>query len=531
MKIIGYYGTIESVRVTENKKVTADNTLFSLKDVGETTDYQLLLSRRSELETQLQKLTQLARTGFVYAETDGVVSGVPEDADIELLSSGSSDEWKVVLLSEDVQPTTIYYAAIVTAVNGRSITVRYVEATGQTDANFDPAGYSEGISASTLTAELPVGAEQTVPAQGEYLILKATGNSTLEIVPGSGGGITPPETKLTGTYTAVLNALPGSNGLNLKVYVTQTESGTETVTDTFAYNPAIEKNDIALTENGNVTLVKLDELKAGDVLVVTLQENVVTVINSAQRTTASGQGGQMPDGTQGNLPSDGMGGMGDMSGMDGMGGGSEAAGGMQAGGSGGAMPSGGSMGGMPGGLGGTQEQTYENYVVEETQLLSISGQEEVSLTITVDELDILSLETGLDAQVTLDAMKGQSFSGTIRRIGHEGTNDGGNTKFTVTIVLPRQAAMLDGMNASVKIVTETHDAAVTIPAAALVEADGKTYVYTAYETETDTLDGMKEVETGASDGETVEILSGLSAGDPYYYRYADTVTYNFLTAI
>lgn len=41
--------------------------------------------------------------------------------------------------------------------------------------------------------------------------------------------------------------------------------------------------------------------------------------------------------------------------------------------------------------------------------------------------------------------------------------------------------------------------------------------------------GLVEVETGVSDGELVEILSGLSLGDSFYYRYADTVTYSFLT--
>ena len=36
-----------------------------------------------------------------------------------------------------------------------------------------------------------------------------------------------------------------------------------------------------------------------------------------------------------------------------------------------------------------------------------------------------------------------------------------------------------------------------------------------------------QVETGASDGQTVEILSGLERGDEYYYRYADSVRYEF----
>lgn len=54
------------------------------------------------------------------------------------------------------------------------------------------------------------------------------------------------------------------------------------------------------------------------------------------------------------------------------------------------------------------------------------------------------------------------------------------------------------------------------------------YVYTAYDEREDSLSGLVEVETGVSDGEVVEILSGLSLGDSFYYRYADTVTYSFL---
>lgn len=89
--------------------------------------------------------------------------------------------------------------------------------------------------------------------------------------------------------------------------------------------------------------------------------------------------------------------------------------------------------------------------------------------------------------------------------------------------------MLDGMNASVKIVTATSNAAVAIPVAALVEDDGRTYVYTTYDARDDELGVLVEVETGVSDGDLVEILSGLNLGNTFYYRYADTVTYSFLT--
>ena len=43
--------------------------------------------------------------------------------------------------------------------------------------------------------------------------------------------------------------------------------------------------------------------------------------------------------------------------------------------------------------------------------------------------------------------------------------------------------------------------------------------------ETDTLLNPVPVETGISDGTNAEILSGLSVGEPYFYRYADSVSY------
>ena len=63
----------------------------------------------------------------------------------------------------------------------------------------------------------------------------------------------------------------------------------------------------------------------------------------------------------------------------------------------------------------------------------------------------------------------------------------------------------------------------TVPSAALVEDGGKTIVYTALDKKTGEPSAPVEVTTGISDGETVEILSGLSSGDSIYYRYYDTL--------
>lgn len=185
------------------------------------------------------------------------------------------------------------------------------------------------------------------------------------------------------------------------------------------------------------------------------------------------------------------------------------------------------FGGMSGGAGTDSQEVYDTYSTGKTEVLTITPLEEMTVSIQVDELDVLSLETGLDAQITLDALEGQSFEGTVTAIAREGVNEGGNTKFTVEITLPRQARMLPGMNASVKIVTAVSDPVPTLPAGALVEVGGRTCVYLGYDEKKDQLTDLTEVQTGLSDGERVQILSGMPEDGTVYYRYADTVVYSF----
>ena len=74
---------------------------------------------------------------------------------------------------------------------------------------------------------------------------------------------------------------------------------------------------------------------------------------------------------------------------------------------------------LPGGLGGSMsggssgkssQKSYDTYSTGTTRVLTITPQEEMTISIQVDELDILSLRTGLGAQITLDALEGQSLS-------------------------------------------------------------------------------------------------------------------------
>ncbi len=171
-----------------------------------------------------------------------------------------------------------------------------------------------------------------------------------------------------------------------------------------------------------------------------------------------------------------------------------------------------------------EEELFDDTLI---QIAAVTPQETMSLEITVDELDVGSIQTGMTAQIKINALGGEKVSATVSEIGSIGTSEGGSSKFTVKLSLPRGENMLVGMSATASIVANSVSDAVLLPAKALVEKGTKTYVYTDYDEKKEELCGLVQVSVGASDGENVQILEGLSQGDAYYYAYYDTLTISY----
>ena len=178
-----------------------------------------------------------------------------------------------------------------------------------------------------------------------------------------------------------------------------------------------------------------------------------------------------------------------------------------------------SMGGY-GGSSSTQTQLYD--LVGDV-LMTVTPQDTMTLTVPVDESDISSVKTGMLAEITVNALPEEVFEGEITKVAKTGSGNGGSSKFDVEITLDRQGKMLSGMSASAVISLYEKMDVLTLPAAALTEDGGKTVVYTALDKKTGEPINPVEVTTGLSDGETVEILSGLQSGDSVYYYYYDTL--------
>ena len=160
----------------------------------------------------------------------------------------------------------------------------------------------------------------------------------------------------------------------------------------------------------------------------------------------------------------------------------------------------------------------DDTVEELTEVAVISPDVTMSVTITVDESDILSLAVGQEADVTVRSVGEDSMTGVVTEIDKSGLSE----YYTAVIELNKISGMLPGMTASVDVRIEGVDGAIIIPVDALHQTSDSAYVYTSYNEETQQYGGRVDVEIGLSNDDYVEIKSGLSVGDTVYYTQKQT---------
>ena len=162
----------------------------------------------------------------------------------------------------------------------------------------------------------------------------------------------------------------------------------------------------------------------------------------------------------------------------------------------------------------------------EVTVAAVIPQDTATVSIMVDQQDILEIKEGMEAVVVIPAFSDSPLTARVSAVIPEGINQGGSSKFKVELTLPRHEQMLSGMNAAVQIPLGSVKNTLVIPVAAVVDDGAKTYVYRGFDEKKDALTDPAEVVLGVSDGIYVEVLSGLAEGDPFYYAYYDTLEIN-----
>lgn len=155
-----------------------------------------------------------------------------------------------------------------------------------------------------------------------------------------------------------------------------------------------------------------------------------------------------------------------------------------------------------------------DYTEDSTAIATISPDEKMSVTISVDESDILALELGQEVSVSVSSVSEDSFAGTLTEINRTSTSSG---TYSAVVELEKADGMLSGMTASVSVRIEGVDDAILIPVEALNQTKDGAYVYTSYDEQLQEYGGKVDVVTGLENSTYVEIKSGLSVGDTVYY--------------
>ena len=155
---------------------------------------------------------------------------------------------------------------------------------------------------------------------------------------------------------------------------------------------------------------------------------------------------------------------------------------------------------------------------EAADIAVLSPDISMSVTITVDETDILALALGQAADITVRSLGSNTLGGVVTEI--DKTDSSG--AYTAVITLDKVQGMLPGMTASVDVRIEGVDDAILIPADALHQTSAGYFVYTSYDEETQQFGGTVDVVPGLSNSSYVEIKSGIAEGDTVYYTKADS---------
>lgn len=164
----------------------------------------------------------------------------------------------------------------------------------------------------------------------------------------------------------------------------------------------------------------------------------------------------------------------------------------------------------------------------------------LTMTLSVDELDISTIQVGQKVTITADAVEGKTYEGEVTSISVQGTTAAGATTYPVTVRIDNTDGLLPGMNVDAQIITASSEQALAIPTSAvqrgnkvLVSVDsesGKAALAKQEESSSTSEDGSPEaakpaaddapegyvyvdVTLGLNSDDYIEITSGLAEGD------------------
>ena len=161
--------------------------------------------------------------------------------------------------------------------------------------------------------------------------------------------------------------------------------------------------------------------------------------------------------------------------------------------------------------------------VSDGSVLTLYPDISMSVTIGIDETDILALKEGQEAEITVDSVGEEIYPGTVTEISKVADTSTGVTQYSAEVLLDKAPGMLPGMTADEDIKIEGSENALIIPVDALHKTSTGAFVYTSFDEETQQYGDKVDVVPGMQNDEYAEILSGLQEGDTVYYTKQENI--------
>jgi HlyD family secretion protein len=144
----------------------------------------------------------------------------------------------------------------------------------------------------------------------------------------------------------------------------------------------------------------------------------------------------------------------------------------------------------------TQNVTLGDTVSAGKVLAAVADMDSLEFEVTIDELDISSIEVGQDVKITADALPETTdspLSGKVTKISMEGTSSNGVTTYPVTISIDKNEKLKAGMNVNGEIITSLKNDTLMVPLEAVTKVGGSSFVYVVG-------DGNQDARQGNSEG-------------------------------
>lgn len=162
-------------------------------------------------------------------------------------------------------------------------------------------------------------------------------------------------------------------------------------------------------------------------------------------------------------------------------------------------------------------------IASTTKGITMSSPGLVNVESQIDQIDIVKIRVGNEAELRFDAYPGRTFSGVVSQIESYPQNTDGVVLYTTTIALQKSDAdiFLNGMTAELNIEQSSERQAVSLPSIAVSQSGGEYRVNRLKSDREDRGAGEYQIEEyesvsvrlGETIGDRVEILSGVSMDD------------------